>query len=233
MAGQGLTAEQIAAAAGQQGAANQQQATPAQNQQQQQQAPPAQNQQQQAPGNQFILNQEQFDQRYGEKLTALERELGLEPGAFKDPASLKARLGQKKPPAQAQPGEKLTGNELRLAKMEVLMEFDIPSKRIPLILENFNISGSTREEVRARVQSLIDTKLLPMEAPAANPGNNQQQPNQPPNAAQGAGNLGVPGAPPAAKIWKESEIRELRLSGGLTEAILADIKKAAAEGRVQ
>jgi hypothetical protein len=154
----------------------------------------------------IIMNQEQFDQRYGEKLTALERELGLEQGAFKDPARLKERIGQKKPPAQAQPGEKLTGNELRMAKMEVLMEFDIPSKRIPLILENFNISGSTREEVRARVQSLIDAKLLPIEAPAS-PGN-QQQPNQTPNAAQGAGNPGVTGTP-GKKTWKRSEIKNM------------------------
>ena len=180
----------------------------------------------------IILSQEQFDQRFGERMTNLEKELGLEPGAFKNPTALKERLGQKKPPAPAPTGETLSGADLKIARMEALMTAGVPSKQIPLLLQHLNISGKTREEIQASIGQLIELKLLTIEAPAQNPGN-QQQPNQPPNAAQGAGNPGVSGAAPAAKIWKESEIRELRLSGKMAEAQLADIKKAAEEGRIQ
>jgi hypothetical protein len=226
MAGQGLTAEQIAAA-GQQAAANQQQAAPAQNQQQQ---APAANQQQQQPGNQFILNQEQFDQRYGEKLTALEKELGLEPGAFKDPARLKERLSaQKKPTTPAPTGETLTGADLKLARMEALMTVGVPSKQIPLLLQHLNISGKTREEIAGSVQALIDLKLLSIDAPAQ-PGT--QPPQGPPNAAQGAGNPGVPGTP-GKKTFTLAEVREKSKDPVWYEANRAAIQEAMAKGEIK
>ena len=192
--------------------------------------PPAQTPAQQ-PGitapNPIIVSQEQFDQRYGEKLTALEKELGLEPGAFKNPASLKERLGQKKPPAQAPSTDTLSGAELRLAKMEALMLAKVPSERIPGLLSR--VQGKSKAEIEADIQQMITDGFLKIES-AAQP--QQQQQQGPPNAAQGAGNPGVLGAP-ATKIWKESEIRELRLSGKMTDAQLAEIKKADEEGRIQ
>lgn len=179
----------------------------------------------------IIVTQEQFDQRYGEKLTALEKELGLEPGAFKDPASLRERLGKKTPPKPAPTGETLSGTDLKLAKMEALMTVGVPSKQIPLLLQHLNISGKTREEIDASIQSLISVKLLTIEAPANDPGKNQQQPS---DAAQGAGNPGLPNnQQQQQKTWTSAEIKQLRLSGSLTDAVMADIKKAAAEGRVK
>jgi hypothetical protein len=174
----------------------------------------------------IILTQEQFDQRYGEKLTALEKELGLEPGAFKDPASLKERLGQKKPPAPTPSSDPLSGAELRLAKMEALMLAKVPSERIPGLLSR--VQGKSKAEIEADIHQMITDGFLKIEAPAAQP---QQQ--GPPNAAQGAGNNGVPGQPPTKKIWTEKEIKELRLSGKLTDELMAEIKQAAEEGRIQ
>jgi hypothetical protein len=228
MAGQQLTAEQIAAA-GQQAAANQQQAAPAQNQQQQQ--APAANQQQPAPGNsqqppaqEFIMNQEQFNQRFAEKMGAMERELGLPQGGLKD--FVAAQKAAQKPKAPA--GEALSGADLKLARMEALMTAGVPSKQIPLLLQHLNISGKTREEIAGSVQALIDLKLLTIDAPAQQ-GTQQQGP---PNAAQGAGNQGVPGTP-GKKTWKKSEIsKTLTNPASVDPAVLAEINQAQQEGRV-
>jgi hypothetical protein len=173
------------------------------------------------------MSQEQFDQRYGEKLTALEKELGLEPGALKDPASLRERIGQKKPPAPAPSSDPLSGAELRLAKMEALMLAKVPSERIPGLLSR--VQGKSKAEIEADIQQMIADGFLVIEKPAAA----QPQQQGPPNAAQGAGNPGVPGQPPAKKIWKESEIKELRLAGKITDEVMAEIRLAASEGRVQ
>ena len=57
---------------------------------------------------------------------------------------------------------------------------------------------------------------------------------EPPKAAQGAGQTGIQSqVKNNSKIWTQSEIKELRLSGHLTDEIMAEIKQATAEGRVQ
>jgi len=197
----------------------------------QQQVPPANDpgNNQQPPAQEFIMNQEQFNRRFAEKMGAIETELGIQPGGLKDYVAAQKAAAKKTP---APTGEALSGAELRMAKMEGLMNIGIPSKQIPVILQHFNIAGKTREEINTSIQQLIDAKLLTIDAPAA-PGTQQQQQQGPPNAAQGAGNPGVPGQPPAKKIWKESEIKELRISGKLTDEIMAEIKQATLEGRVQ
>lgn len=120
-----------------------------------------------------------------------------------------------------------------MAKMEALMLQGISGKQIPVILENFNIKGKTREEIDASIQQLITVGLLKIEAPGQDPGTQPQQPPGPPQAAQGAGNNGVPGQKAAPKIWTQKEIKELRLAGKITDEIMAEIKQATAEGRVQ
>lgn len=177
-------------------------------------------------------HQEIFDRRFAEKMGAMERELGIQPGGLKDyVAAQKAAAQKQKLPT----GDTLTGPELRMAKMEALMLQGISGKQIPVILENFNIKGKTREEIDASIQQLITVGLLKIEAPAPVPGTQQQQPSGPPQAAQGAGNNGVPGSTPSpdTKIWTESEIRELRLSGQMTDELHAQITLAAREGRVK
>ena len=167
------------------------------------------------------MSQEQFDQRYGEKLTALEKELGLEPGALKDPASLRERIGQKKPPAPAPSSDPLSGAELRLAKMEALMLAKVPSERIPGLLSR--VQGKSKAEIEADIQQMIADGFLVIEKPAAA----QPQQQGPPNAAQGAGNPGVPAAP---KRWKKSEIEAM--THEQIAANMADIEKAEREGRI-
>lgn len=222
MSGQGLTAEQIAAA-GQQAASNQQQAAPAQNQQQQQ-APPAANQQQPAPGNnqqqgEFIVTQAQFDQRWAEKMGSIEKELGLQPGGLKDFVEK-----SKKAPATATSSEPISGAELRLAKMEALMLAKVPSERIPGLLSR--VQGKSKAEIEADIQQMITDGFLVI-TPAAQP--QQQQQQGPPNAAQGAGNTGVPGGTPA-KRWKASEINAMTHEQIIANE--AEIDKAQKEGRI-
>lgn len=228
---------------------------PAGQQQQQNQQPPANNpgnqQQQQQQGqqnqqqgnqqqqqNQFILSQEQFNQRWGEKLTSLEAELGM---PLKD---IKTFIEKNKPKPAAS-GEQLSGVELRMAKMEGLLAAGIQGKQVPQVLQFFNIPGKTREEIDQSIKAMIDAKLLVLEQPAGQnnqqqqnnqQGNQQQQQqqNQNVNAAQGAGNPGVQNSQQQQKkIWTEKEVRELRLSGGLTDQIMGEIRQATKEGRVQ
>jgi hypothetical protein len=158
---------------------------------------------------------------------SMEKELGLPQGGLKDFVAAQKAAQKPKPPT----GETLSGADLKLAKMEALMTVGVPSQQIPIILQHFNIAGKTREEIQGSIHQLIDAKLLTI-APPAQQGT-QQQPPGPPNAAQGAGNNGVPGQQTAPKIWKESEIRELRLSGKITDELMAEIKQAVSEGRVQ
>ena len=175
------------------------------------------------------VHQEIFDRRFAEKMGAMERELGIQPGGLKDyVATQKAAAQKQKLPA----GDTLTGPELRMAKMEALMLQGISGKQIPVILENFNIKGKTREEIDASIQQLITVGLLKIEAPAPEPGTQPQQPPGPPQAAQGAGNNGVPGNP-AKKTWKRSEIQAHLQDPTKTDPkILDEINLAQREGRV-
>ena len=142
----------------------------------------------------FILSQEQFDKRWAEKMAALERDFGM---PLKD---VKTHLEQAKPKPPT--GETLSGADLKLAKMEALMIAGVPSQQIPVILQHFNISGKTREEIQGSIQQLIDAKLLSIAPPAPAPGTQPQQPPGPPQAAQGAGNNGVPGLSAIATMTK-------------------------------
>ena len=142
----------------------------------------------------FILSQDQFDKRWAEKMAALERDFGM---PLKD---VKTHLEQAKPKPLT--GETLSGADLKIAKMEALMIAGVPSQQIPVILQHFNISGKTREEIQGSIQQLIDAKLLTIAPPAPAPGTQPQQPPGPPTAAQGAGNNGVPGLSAIATMTK-------------------------------
>lgn len=198
---------------------NNQQQAPAANQQQQQ---PGNNQQ--SPAQEFILTQEQFNQRFAEKMGAIEKELGLQPGGLKD--FVAAQKAAKKPATPT--GETLTGADLKLARMEALMTAGVPSKQIPLLLQHLNISGKTREEIAGSVQALIDLKLLSVEAPAQQ-GAQQQGP---PNAAQGAGNPGVPGQP-AKKTFTRAEVAENSKDPAWYEANRTAIFEAMEKGEIK
>ena len=142
----------------------------------------------------FILSQEQFNKRWAEKIAALERDFGM---PLKD---VKTHLEQAKPKPLT--GETLSGADLKIAKMEALMIAGVPSQQIPVILQHFNISGKTREEIQGSIQQLIDAKLLSIAPPAPAPGTQQQQPPGPPQAAQGTGNNGVQGLSAIATMTK-------------------------------
>ena len=170
----------------------------------------------------FILSQEQFNKRWAEKIAALERDFGM---PLKD---VKTHLEQAKPKPLT--GETLSGADLKIAKMEALMIAGVPSQQIPVILQHFNISGKTREEIQGSIQQLIAAKLLTIAPPAPEPGT--QQPPGPPTAAQGAGNNGVPGTP-QKKTWKKSEIQALLQDPTKTDPkTLDEINLAQREGRV-
>lgn len=172
------------------------------------------------------MNQTQFDQRWAEKMGSLEKELGLQPGGLRDFVATQKAAKKPAPPA----GEALSGAELRMAKMEGLMNAGVPSKQIPIILQHFNIAGKTREEVQASIQQLIEAKLLVIEAPA--PQGNQQQPQSPPNAAQGAGNPGVPGQA-GKKAFTRAEIAEKSKDPVWYEANRAAIFEAMEKGEIK
>jgi hypothetical protein len=188
---------------------------------QQQQGNQQNNQQQQQ--NQFIISQEQFDQRWAEKMVSLEKELGLPPGGLKDFVATQKKA---KTPAPST-GETLSGADLKIARMEALMTAGVPSKQIPLLLQHLNIAGKTREEIQASIGQLIELKLLTIETtPAPQPGNQQ---DGTPNAAQGAGNPGVSGTP-GKKTWKISEIARMSYDDHIKNQ--DEILKAMSEGRV-
>ena len=143
-------------------------------------------------------HQEIFDRRFAEKMGAMERELGIQPGGLKDFVATQKAAQKPKPPT----GETLSGADLKIAKMEALMIAGVPSQQIPIILQHFNIAGKTREEIQGSIQQLIDAKLLTIAPPAPAPGTQPQQPPGPPQAAQGAGNNGVPGLSAIATMTK-------------------------------
>jgi hypothetical protein len=191
------------------GAQQQQQAGNQQNQQQQQ--TPA-NQQQTPPANEFIMNQAQFDARWGQKHGEIERELGM------TIAEAKAFIvANKKPPASST--VELKGADLEMAKMKALMFAKVPSEKIPGLITR--VQGSNKAEIEADIQTMITEGYITLQA--AQP---PQQQQQPPTAAQGAGNPGVPGTP-GKKTWKRSEIKNMSQADHIKnkDEILAAMKE--------
>jgi len=111
--------------------------------------------------------------------------------------------------------------------MKALMQRNVPSGQIPVLLQFLNIAGTTLAEINASLEALAQAKMLPQE------GQLQQGQGQQGGNANGAGNQGLQQQNGGKKIWTTSEVRELRLSGGITDKILEDLKKAEAEGRVK
>jgi len=168
--------------------------------QQQQQTPaatPGIQQHQPAP---FIMNQEQFNQRWAEKHADIEKDLGM---PLKDAKALIEST--KKPPAPATSTETLTGAELRMAKMEALMLAGVPSKKIPGLLSR--VQGKSKADIEADIKLMVADGFIIIQGPkpAAQPQQQQQQmPATTPTAAQGAGNTGVPAS--GEKTFTESQI---------------------------
>jgi DNA-binding transcriptional MerR regulator len=142
-------------------------------------------------------------------------------------AEAKALLAAGKKPKEEPKGETLKGADLELAKMKALMQRNVPSGQIPVLLQFLNIAGTTLAEINASLEALAQAKMLPQE------GQLQQGQGQQGGNANGAGNQGLQQQNGGKKIWTTSEVRELRLSGGITDKILEDLKKAEAEGRVK
>jgi hypothetical protein len=147
----------------------------------------------------------------------------------------KALLAAGKKPKEEPKGETLKGADLELAKMKALMQRNVPSGQIPVLLQFLNITGTTPAEINASLDALAQAKMLPQEGP--------QQQGQGQGAgdaqggggnAQGAGNQGLQnGGQQGKTIWTAAKVRELRKSGTITPEVLADIKRAEAEGRVR
>ena len=157
---------------------------------------PASGQEQKPPAqNEFIMNQEQFNARWGAKHGEIEKELGMSIEEAK--AFIKAN---RKPPVNK--SEKLEGADLRMAKMEALMFAKVPSEKIPGLISR--VQGSNKTEIEADISQMITDGFITLQAAPPL----QQQQSQPPNAAQGAGNPGVPGTP-GKKTWKRSEIKNM------------------------
>jgi hypothetical protein len=171
---------------------------------QQQQQPLAQGgdgqqQQQTPPTNEFIMNQEQFNKRWGEKHGEIERELGM------PIAEAKAFIAaNKKPPASAT--VELKGAELEMAKMKALMLAKVPSEKIPGLISR--VQGATAAEIEADIQIMIRDGYLTISNPQQEY-NQQQQQQSPPKGAQGAGNPGVQ-AGAGQKIWTKAEVLDLQ-----------------------
>jgi hypothetical protein len=149
-------------------------------------------------------------------------------------AEAKALLAAGKKPKEDLKGEPLTGADLELAKMKALMQRNVPSGQIPVLLQFLNIAGTTPAEINASLEALDQAKMLPQE------GQKQQGPQGSGDAqgvggnAQGAGNQGLQnGGQQGKTIWTAAKVRELRKSGTINAEVLADIKRAEAEGRVR
>ena len=149
-------------------------------------------------------------------------------------AEAKALLAAGKKPKEEPKGETLKGADLELAKMKALMQRNVPSGQIPVLLQFLNIAGTTPTEINASLEALALAKMLPQEG-------QQQQGQQGNGAAQGgggnahgAGNQGLQNGDQQGKtIWTAAKVRELRKTGTITAEVLADIKRAEAEGRVR
>jgi len=151
-------------------------------------------------------------------------------------AEAKALLAAGKKPKEEPKGETLKGADLELAKMKALMQRNVPSGQIPVLLQFLNITGTTPAEINASLDALAQAKMLPQEGQQQQ-GEGQGQGNgaaQGGGNAQGAGNQGLQnGGQQGKTIWTAAKVRELRKSGTITPEVLADIKRAEAEGRVR
>ncbi len=152
-------------------------------------------------------------------------------------AEAKALLAAGKKPKEEPKGETLKGADLELAKMKALMQRNVPSGQIPVLLQFLNITGTTPAEINASLEALALAKMLPQEGQQQQQGQGQGQGNgaaQGGGNAQGAGNQGLQNGGQREKtIWTAAKVRELRKSGTVTAEVLADIKRAEAEGRVR
>jgi len=149
----------------------------------------------------------------------------------------KALLAAGKKPKEEPKGETLKGADLELAKMKALMQRNVPSGQIPVLLQFLNITGTTPAEINASLDALAQAKMLPQEGSQQQGQQQQGQGNgaaQGGGNAQGAGNQGLQnGGQQGKTIWTAAKVRELRKSGTITPEVLADIKRAEAEGRVR
>jgi len=148
---------------------------------------------------------------YSDLKKASEELAELKKSQMTEVEKMKAELAEKEALLQSKDQE-LSGLKLERIKSAKLAEAGVAAEWID------SVSGSTEEEVAASVTKLA--ARLKVEPPTK----------------KGAGSN--PANPPSqtkndTKIWTQSEIKELRLSGGLTDEVMAEIKQATAEGRVQ
>jgi len=147
---------------------------------------------------------------YSELKKASEELAELKKSQMTEVEKLKAELAEKDALLQSKDQE-LSSLKLERVKAAKLAEAGVAAEWID------SVSGTTEEEVAASVTKLAARLKV-----------------EPPKAAQGAGQTGIQSqVKNNSKIWTQSEIKELRLSGHLTDEIMAEIKQATAEGRVQ
>ena len=147
---------------------------------------------------------------YSDLKRAAEELAELKKSQMTEVEKLKAELAEKDALLQSKDQE-LSSLKLERVKAAKLAEAGVAAEWID------SVSGTTEEEVAASVTKLAARLKV-----------------EPPRAAQGAGQSGIQSqVKNSSKIWTQSEIKELRLSGGLTDAVMAEIKQATAEGRVQ
>ena len=147
---------------------------------------------------------------YSDLKKASEELAELKKSQMTEVEKMKAELAEKDALLQSKDQE-LSGLKLERVKAAKLAEAGVSAEWID------SVSGSTEEEVAASVTKLAARLKV-----------------EPPKAAQGAGQTGIQSqVKNNSKIWTQSEIKELRLSGHLTDEVMAEIKQATAEGRVQ
>jgi hypothetical protein len=147
---------------------------------------------------------------YSELKKASEELAELKKSQMTEVEKLKAELAEKDALLQSKDQE-LSSLKLERVKSAKLAEAGVAAEWID------SVSGTTEEEVAASVTKLAARLKV-----------------EPPRAAQGAGQTGIQNQEKKnTKIWTQSEIKELRLSGRLTDEVMAEIKQATAEGRVQ
>lgn len=146
---------------------------------------------------------------YSDLKKASEELAELKKSQMTEVEKMKAELAEKDALLQSKDQE-LSGLKLERIKAAKLAEAGVAAEWID------SVSGTTEEEVAASVTKLAARLKV-----------------EPPKAAQGAGQTGIQNHKNNSKIWTQSEIKELRLSGGLTDEVMAEIKQATAEGRVQ
>ena len=147
---------------------------------------------------------------YSDLKRAAEELAELKKSQMTEVEKLKAELAEKDALLQSKDQE-LSSLKLERVKAAKLAEAGVAAEWID------SVSGTTEEEVAASVTKLAARLKV-----------------EPPRAAQGAGQTGIQNQEKKnTKIWTQSEIKELRLSGRLTDEVMAEIKQATAEGRVQ